>query len=90
MNKVLKISGIILGSLGFIAGIWFSDLGGIKSKVYVGQIVKMRVSPKRLSNLKMPSDYGMDYKFRDEHERAFDALVKQLDADACGKKTYRN
>ncbi|MEC7872318.1 MAG: alpha/beta fold hydrolase [Candidatus Neomarinimicrobiota bacterium] len=62
MNKVLKISGIILGSLGFIAGIWFSDLGGIKSKVYVGQIVKMRVSPKRLSNLKMPSDYGMDYK----------------------------
>ena len=31
-------------------------------------------------------DYGMDYKFRDEHQRAFDALVKQLDANACGKK----
>ena len=41
MNKVLKISGIILGSLGFIAGIWFSDLGGIKSKVYVGQILQI-------------------------------------------------
>ena len=30
-------------------------------------------------------DYGMDYKFRDEHERAFKQLKAQIDADKCGK-----
>ena len=30
-------------------------------------------------------DHGMDYKFRDEHERAFKMLKVQIDADKCGK-----
>jgi len=63
MQKTLKMSVIIICSLvALLAIVWFTDLGGIKTKIYVSQIVKMRVSPKRLSNPKDPSDYGMNYK----------------------------
>lgn len=53
---------IILSIIAVLAIIWFTDLFGIKTKIYVNQIVKMRVSPERLSNPKNPSDYGMNYK----------------------------
>lgn len=63
MKKVLKMTAIIILSItAILVIVWFTDLGGIKTKVYVNRIVKMRVSPKRLSNPKNPSDYGMNYK----------------------------
>lgn len=63
MRKVLKMTALIILSIAAILAIaWFTDLRGIKTKFYVNQIVKMRVSPKRLSNPKNPSDYGMNYK----------------------------
>ncbi len=63
MNKTLKMIGfIILGIVALLTIIWLTDLGGLKSKLYVNQIVKMRVSPERLDNPKNPSDYGMDFK----------------------------
>jgi dienelactone hydrolase len=66
MKKALKVTTIIILSiLVVLVIVWFTDLGGIKTKIYVNQIVKMRVSPKRLSNIKNPSDYGMNYKLVD-------------------------
>lgn len=63
MKKKFKMTGIILGGIiALLAIVWFTDLGGFKSKLYVNQIVKMRVSPKRLKNIKNPLDYGMTYK----------------------------
>ncbi len=53
---------ILLSLIVILAIIWFTDLGGLKSKLYVSQIVKMRVAPKRLGNPKNPSDYGMPFK----------------------------
>lgn len=48
-----------------LAVVWFTNLGGIKERIYVDQIVKMRVSPERLVNVKTPKDYGMDFVDRD-------------------------
>lgn len=63
MKIVFTLAAIIIFSIVILLAIvWFTDLGGIKTKIYVNQIVKMRVSPKRLSNPKNPSDYGMNYK----------------------------
>ncbi len=45
--------------------VWATNLGGIKQRIYVDQIVKMRVSPVRLVNVKTPNDYGMNYVDRD-------------------------
>ena len=42
--------------------IWYTNLGGLKEKVLIHLVVKMRVSPKRLKNVKSPLDYGMDYQ----------------------------
>ena len=61
MNRLFKISAIIFGCLGILIVAWLLDIGDIKTKTYVKQIVKMRVSPKRLGNPKTPSDYGMVY-----------------------------
>jgi uncharacterized protein len=56
---------ILLGGIGVIsilvALVWFANLGGIKERIFVNQIVKMRVSPERLTNPKTPKDYGMAY-----------------------------
>jgi pimeloyl-ACP methyl ester carboxylesterase len=56
---------IIAGFVGvvviFIALVWFANLGGLKERLFVKQIVKMRVSPERLGNPKTPRDYGMPY-----------------------------
>ncbi len=46
----------------FAGLVWFANLGGLKERLFVSQIVKMRVSPKRLSNPKTPLDYGMPFK----------------------------
>lgn len=45
--------------------VWVTNLGGLKERIYVNQIVKMRVSPERLVNIKTPKDYGMDYTDHD-------------------------
>lgn len=55
-------STIILSLTVLFLVIFLTGWSGLKSKIYVNQIVKMRVSPKRLSNPKNPSDYGMNYK----------------------------
>lgn len=56
---------MLLGGIGVIsilvALVWFANLGGIKARIFVNQIVKMRVSPERLTNPKTPKDYGMAY-----------------------------
>ena len=37
----------------------------VRDSILVDQIVKMRVSPKRLGNPKNPGDYGMNYQRKD-------------------------
>ena len=46
-----------------IAGvfIWIVNPFDVRDRVLVNQIVKMRVAPQRLENVKNPSDYGMNY-----------------------------
>ena len=51
----------VLGIVLLLLFVWFLDLGGLKTKLYVHMIVKMRVSPKRLQNIKTPKDYGMAF-----------------------------
>ena len=41
--------------------IWVVNPFDVRDRVLVNQIVKMRVAPKRLENIKNPSDYGMNY-----------------------------
>lgn len=62
MGKALKIGviGLLILSIG-LAIVWFTNLGGLKEGIYVNQIVKMRVSPQRLENVKTPEDYGMAF-----------------------------
>ncbi|MFN3213981.1 MAG: alpha/beta hydrolase [Henriciella sp.] len=52
---------VIAAFAAFGALVWFADLGGLKTRLFVGQIVKMRVSPERLTNVKTPADYGMSF-----------------------------
>jgi len=60
--RFLKITFVLLlVSILVLGVIWFTNLGGFKERVYVNQIVKMRVSPARLANVKTPKDYGMDF-----------------------------
>lgn len=66
MTLTLKIiSGVIAVALLLISLVWFGNLGGLKERIYIDQIVKMRVSPERLSNPKTPQDYGMAYNNTD-------------------------
>ena len=51
----------LVGSIALLAGVWLTNLFGLKEGVYVSQIVKMRVAPERLTNPKTPLDYGMAY-----------------------------
>jgi len=41
--------------------IWVVNPFDVRDHVLVNQIVKMRVAPERLENIKNPSDYGMNY-----------------------------
>ena len=54
---------ISLISLILVAGvfIWVVNPFDVRDRVLVNQIVKMRVAPQRLENVKNPSDYGMNY-----------------------------
>lgn len=62
MALALKIILGLTGALTILAClIWFGNLGGIKERNFVNQIVKMRVSSERLTNPKTPKDYGMAY-----------------------------
>ena len=59
---LIKIGASLLAVAAAFGGlVWFTDLGGIKTNIFVNQIVKMRVSPERLTNIKTPSDYGMEF-----------------------------
>ena len=51
----------LVGLVAILAGVWFTNLFGLKEGIYVSQIVKMRVAPERLTNPKTPQDYGMAY-----------------------------
>ena len=57
MTIALSLAGVVA----LLAGVWFTNLFGLKESVYVSQIVKMRVAPERLSNPKTPQVYGMVY-----------------------------
>jgi uncharacterized protein len=62
MALALKILAGLIGATAILVGmIWFANLGAIKERIFVNQIVKMRVSPERLSNPKTTQDYGMSY-----------------------------
>jgi hypothetical protein len=62
MRKAIKTIGLSLaGIVAVLAGVWFTNLFGLKEGIYVSQIVKMRVAPERLTNPKTPQDYGMAY-----------------------------
>lgn len=58
--KILAASVVVIGLL--LALVWTTNFAGLKERIYVSQIVKLRVSPKRLENVKNPSDYGMSYQ----------------------------
>lgn len=62
MTMIFKILfATIVAALVFVGLVWFANIGGLKERIFVDQIVKMRVSPDRLSNPKTPLDYGMAY-----------------------------
>jgi len=44
-----------------VAFVWFANPLGVRDNMLVNMIVKMRVSPERLENIKKPGDYGMQY-----------------------------
>lgn len=62
MTRTLKVAARFVGVgaifVGLVGCASFNDL---KERIFVNQIVKMRVSPERLSNPKTPRDYGMAY-----------------------------
>ncbi|MCH2248796.1 MAG: alpha/beta hydrolase [Cognatishimia sp.] len=49
---------VIAGALAFV---WFVNPFGVRDQLIVAQIVKMRVAPARLENIKDPGDYGMAF-----------------------------
>lgn len=62
MKKILVW---ILSILSFVIGlgviIWFANPFDIRDRMLVNSIVKMRIAPERLQNVKTPGDYGMQY-----------------------------
>lgn len=60
-KAIMGIALSLVGIVAILAGVWFTNLFGLKEGIYVNQIVKMRVSPERLTNPKTPQDYGMAY-----------------------------
>lgn len=62
MKKVftwgLSVIAVIIGALAFV---WYANPFDIRDRLLVNQIVKMRVAPARLQNVKSPSDYGMNF-----------------------------
>ncbi|MFT5796829.1 MAG: hypothetical protein ACI84R_000883 [Candidatus Azotimanducaceae bacterium] len=60
-KAIMTIALSLVGLVAILAGVWFTNLFGLKEGIYVSQIVKMRVAPERLTNPKTPQDYGMAY-----------------------------
>lgn len=62
MKKLLAwfLSAIAL-VLAVAAFVWFVNPFDVRDRVLVSQMVRMRVEPARLENIKTPSDYGMQY-----------------------------
>lgn len=60
-KAIMTIALSLVGIIALLAGVWLTNLFGLKEGVYVSQIVKMRVAPERLTNPKTPLDYGMAY-----------------------------
>ena len=55
---VISVLSFVVAAAAFI---WFVNPFDVRDRVLVNQIVKMRVAPERLENIKNPSDYGMEY-----------------------------
>lgn len=49
---------LVVAALAFV---WFANPFEIRDRIIVSQIVKMRVAPARLENIKTPEDYGMEF-----------------------------
>jgi uncharacterized protein len=60
-KSIMTITLSLVAVIVVLAGIWFTNLFGLKEHIYVNQIVKMRVAPERLTNPQTPQDYGMAY-----------------------------
>ena len=62
MKKVIAwLLSVVVVVVSGVAFIWFANPLGVRDNILVNMIVKMRVAPKRLKNIKTPSDYGMQY-----------------------------
>ena len=65
MKTMKKIIAWILSAVAVVVAagvfVWFANPFDVRDRLLVNQIVKMRVAPPRLENLKTPSDYGMQY-----------------------------
>ena len=48
--KIIAASVVAIGLL--LALVWTTNFAGLKERIYVSQIVKLRVSPERLENVK--------------------------------------
>ena len=55
---IVSALAVIAGALAFV---WFVNPFGVRDQLIVAQIVKMRVAPARLENIKNPGDYGMAF-----------------------------
>lgn len=55
---IVSVVAFVVGALAFV---WFVNPFDVRDRMLVAQIVKMRVAPARLENIKNPSDYGMEF-----------------------------
>lgn len=55
---IVSAVAVVAGGLAFV---WFVNPFGVRDQLIVAQIVKMRVAPARLENIKDPGDYGMAF-----------------------------
>lgn len=55
---IVSALAVIAGALAFV---WFVNPFGVRDQLLVAQIVKMRVAPARLENIKDPGNYGMAF-----------------------------
>lgn len=55
---IVSVVAVVVGALTFV---WFVNPFDVRDRMLIAQIVKMRVTPARLENIKNPSDYGMKY-----------------------------
>ena len=55
---VVSAVAVVVGALAFV---WFVNPFDVRDRLLVSQIVKMRVAPTRLENIKNPGDYGMQF-----------------------------